>query len=113
MFQSRAEVRRTIGFQEQFADAYRKAFFGDSVRTLFPGFKVSFFAGGLTPADPISAYWMLENHIKETGKFVNLIFLPNANHFVGFSHVNFSQKSTDCYAIKAPLGRSGRGPEGL
>jgi len=76
------EVPYMVGSKEQFADAYRKAFFGESVRTLFPGFKASFMAGELSPAFAISSYWMLENDIKETGKSFNLRFIPDSNHFI-------------------------------
>ena len=81
------EVPYMVASQEQFADAYRKAFFGDSARTLFPGFKASFLAGELSPAFAMSSYWMLENDIKETGKPFNLRFIPASNHFVSLLQV--------------------------
>jgi hypothetical protein len=76
------EMPYMMASNEQFSSSYRKAFFGDDVKTLFPGFKVSFLAGELSPAFAISSYWMLENDIKETGKPFNLRFIPDSNHFV-------------------------------
>ena len=74
-----------ISSLEQFGKAYRKVFFDDSVRTLFPGFKVSFLAGELSPASAISSYWLLGNDAKETGKPLNLRLIPDSNHFVSLS----------------------------
>ncbi len=67
---------------EQFNDAYRQAFFGDSVKRLFPGFKASFLAGELSPAFAISSYWTLESDMKKVGKPFNLKLIPDSNHFV-------------------------------
>ena len=102
MFQSRAKVRRTLHnrFSRTVCRCLSKSI---RVRTLFPGFKVSFFACGLTAACPITSYWMLEDDIKETGKSVNHIS-SRCKHFVGFSHVNFRRKNAHCSAIIAPLG---------
>ncbi|KAF8716354.1 hypothetical protein AX14_012383 [Amanita brunnescens Koide BX004] len=83
--ESEYELPYMISSQEQFAYAYREAFFGDAVRTLFPGFKATFLAGELSPAFGISAYWKLGNDIKETGKSFGLRLIPDSNHFVSFS----------------------------
>lgn len=70
--------------QEQFNYAYRMAFMGDSVRTLFPGFKASFLAGELSPAFGIRSYWMLGNDLKKSGKSFGVRLVPDSNHFVSF-----------------------------
>ena len=72
-------------FQQQFAYAYREAFLGDAVRTLFPGFKATFLAGELSPLFGIYAYWMLEDDIKEAEKPFGLVLVPDSNHFVSSS----------------------------
>lgn len=72
---------------EQFRHAYRKSFFDDSVRTLFPGFKVSFLVGEMSPAFSVSAYWMLQNDMKETGKPLNIRLILDSNHFVSLLQV--------------------------
>ncbi|KAF8343237.1 hypothetical protein F5887DRAFT_973984 [Amanita rubescens] len=68
--------------KEQFYYAYRTAFMGDSVRTLFPGFKASFLAGELSPAFGIRAYWLLGNDLKESGKSFGVRLVPDSNHFL-------------------------------
>ena len=72
---------------EQFGYAYRKAFLDDGVRTLFPGFKVSFLVGEMSPAFSISSYWKLENDLKETGKPFNIRLILDSNHFVSLLQV--------------------------
>jgi len=91
--------------QEQFADAYHKAFFGDSVWKLFPGFKVSLLAGDQWHITCTCNFCALENDMKEPGKPVNLTFIPGSDHFVGILYVKFSSNNTDRYAVTAPLGR--------
>ena len=83
--ESEYELSHMISSQEQFAYAYREAFLGDTVRTLFPGFKATFLAGELSPAFAIQAYWKLGNDIKEIGKSFGLRLIPGSNHFVSLS----------------------------
>ena len=86
------EVPYMRGSREQFAYAYHKVFFDDSVKTLFPHFKATFLTGELSPAFAMSSYWMVENDAKEAGKPLNLVIIPGSNHFVGFSKVSFGGK---------------------
>ena len=81
------ELPYIISSPQQFGQAYRKVFFDDSVRALFPGFKVSFLAGELSPAFAISSYWLLGNDAKETGTPLNLRLIPDSNHFVSLLRV--------------------------
>ena len=105
------EIPCMISSQQQFAYAYREAFFGDNVRELFPGFKATFLAGELSPPFAIYAYWMLENDIKEAGKSFGLVLIPDSNHFVSLS-TSFV-RAPIIMPLTAPLGRSGKGPEDL
>ena len=80
--ESEYEMPYMVSSQQQFAYAYREAFIGDNVRTLFPGFKATFLAGELSPPFAIGSYWMLGNDIKKTGKSFGLVLVPDSNHFV-------------------------------
>ena len=86
--ESEYEVPYMLASQEQFGHAYRTAFMGNGVRTLFPGFKATFLAGALSPAFGIRAYWMLGNDLKETGKSFGVRLVPDSNHFVSFETIS-------------------------
>ncbi|KAF8629752.1 hypothetical protein AX15_003292 [Amanita polypyramis BW_CC] len=81
-------------FGEQLSFAYRKAFFDDATRKLFPHIKLTYFTGDRSPGFAINTYWTIEKDVKDAGKSVNLRFVPGANHFY---HWDYPEEAIDFY----------------